>query len=71
MKSDLIGFISQEYLPDSGGNGFPQNVASVYTELQNPDMHKAWRGFENPVTARLLCPANYLERMKADPEGCV
>ena len=60
MKRDLIGLIPQEYLPDLG---------SAHVKYQNPDMHKAWRGFNGPVTAQLLCPANHLEKIKTDPEG--
>ena len=60
MKRDLIGLIPPEYLPDSG---------LMCVEYQNPDMYKAWRGFKHPITARLLCPVNHLNKMKTDPEG--
>jgi len=60
MKSDLITLILPECLPDSG---------SAHVEYRNPGMHKAWRGFNSPVTARLLCPANHFDKMKTDPEG--
>jgi hypothetical protein len=71
MKRDVFDLIPPEYLPDSGGGGALQNVPRAHTEFKNPEMHKAWRGFENPITSRLLCPANHLQRMKEDPEGCV
>jgi len=71
MKRDVINLIPQEYLPSLSGDGSLQNVASAHIEYRNPDMHKAWRGFDNPITARLLCPVNHLEKMKVDPEGYV
>jgi len=71
MKRDIINLIPAEYLPNSGSNDLLQNVPSAHIKSRNPDMHKAWRGFDNPITARLLCPANHLERMKVDPEGYV
>jgi len=69
MKREIINLIPSVYLPNSGNNGPLQNVPSAYIESRNADMHKAWRGFDNPITARLLCPVNHLEKMKADPEG--
>jgi len=65
MKRDIINLIPSEYLPGPGCSGSLQGVC------RNPDMYKAWRGFDNPTTARLLCPVNHLERMKGDPEGYV
>ena len=65
MKRDIISLIQSEYLQDSSGNGAPR------LGYQNADMHKAWRGFDHPITARLLCPVNHLGRIKADPEGYV
>lgn len=71
IKRQIIHLIPPEYLPNSGDNGPLQNVPSAHIKFRNPEMHKAWRGFDNPITTRLLCPVNYLEMMKADPEGCV
>jgi len=71
MKRDVIDLIPPEYLPGSGSNGSLQNVPRAHTEHRNPEMHKAWRGFDSPITARLLCPVNYLEKMKVDPERYV
>ena len=71
MKRDVINLIPQEYLPGSGGGGSLQNVPSAHIGYRNPDMHKAWRGFDNSITSRLLCPVNHLEKMKVDPEGYV
>lgn len=68
MKRDIFDLIPQEYLPDSGGDGSFPTCTHAY---KNPEMHKAWRGFESPITARLLCPVNYLQRTKEDPGGCV
>ena len=69
MKRDVLELIPKEYLPNPGGDGLLQNVPRAHTSFQNPEMHKTWRGFENPLTSRLLCPVNYLRRMKEDPEG--
>jgi len=71
MKRDVINLIPPEYLPGLGGSEALQNVPSAHIGYQNPDMHKAWCGFDNPITARLLCPVNHLERMKVDLEGYI
>lgn len=71
MKRDIVDLIPQEYLPDSGGDASLENVPRAHTKYKRPEMHKAWRGFESPITTRLLCPANHLQRLKEDPEGYV
>jgi len=38
--------------------------------VQNPDGEKSWRGWKNPITARLLCPIEYVEEFKNDPDKC-
>jgi len=59
--------IPEEYLPDLDVPGV-RKVASAYVPFKNPEASKYWRGFNNVVTTRLLCPARYLEKYKDDPE---
>ena len=49
--------------------GIVRKVAASYIDAASPGTSKVWRGFNNTITARLLCPAKYLERFKGDPEG--
>jgi hypothetical protein len=69
LKKEVISLIPPEYLPGSGSSGTLQNVPFAHIEFKDPELHKAWRGFENLITTRLLCPVNHLEKMKEDPEG--
>ena len=72
MKHDILGLIPEEYLPsaDAQLEGI-RRVATAYIDSPNPEGEKIWRGLNNVVTARLLCPAKYLEEFKRDPEGYV
>ncbi|KAF9786305.1 hypothetical protein BJ322DRAFT_1108158 [Thelephora terrestris] len=68
IKVSIVKLIPQEYLPlDANGN---QEV-NAYQDLKvkNPDSSKSWRGWEHPITARLLCPADHLAEFKADPKS--
>ena len=42
-----------------------------HLNITNPGMHKSWRGWENVVTARLLCPVDYIAEFEADSNECV
>ena len=69
MKTNILGLIPEMYLPDTGTEGIVRKVAASYINLPSPETTKVWRGFNNTITARLLCPAKYIERFKGDPKG--
>jgi len=69
MKTDILDLIPEKYLPETGGEGIVRKVAASYIESQSPGTSKVWRGFNNAITARLLCPAKYIEQFKGDPDG--
>ena len=71
MKTKILDLIPEKYLPDTGAEGVVRKVAASYIETPSPWTSKVWRGFNNIITARLLCPAKYLGRFKGDPEGYV
>jgi hypothetical protein len=66
MKKHVIGFIPRKLFPDVDGHA--AGGIHSYTTCLSPNTIKSWRGFENILTARLMCPVDYLEAMKADPE---
>lgn len=62
MKKLISTLIPSEYLPEGG--------ISVLHELSpDPEINKAWRGFNNCTTGRLLCPVKHLQKFKDEPEG--
>lgn len=71
MKTDILGLIPEKYLPDTSGGGVVRKVAASYIDSPHPEASKVWRGFNNAITARLLCPAKHIEKFKRDPEGYV
>lgn len=71
MKTDILGLIPEKYLPDTSAEGIVRRVAASYIDSPSPGTSKVWRGFNNTITARLLCPAKYLEQFKGNPEGYV
>ena len=61
MKKSVLTLIPSEYLPGlgiSGLDGLPSE----------PEIYKAWHGFNNCITGRLLCPKNHLQQFKGNPE---
>lgn len=72
MKTNILRLVPEKYLPDAiVDNTIIRKVAASYIDLPTPEASKAWRGFNHTVTARLLCPAKYIEQFKRDPEGYV
>ena len=72
MKTDILMLIPEKYLPDTGtSDAIVRRVATSFIEIAEPQASKIWRGFNHVVTARLLCPAKYIEQFKRDPEGYV
>jgi len=69
MKTNILGLIPEMYLPDTSTEGIIRKVTASYINLPSPETTKDWRGFNNTITARLLCPAKYVEQFKGDPEG--
>jgi len=70
MKTNVLNLIPEKYLPDTGVSGaIVRKVAASYIDITKPELSKEWRGFNHGITARLLCPAKYIERFKRDPEG--
>jgi hypothetical protein len=57
MKRLVPTFIPSEYLPAGG-------ITVLYGPTSDPEINKAWRGFNNCATAHLLCPAKYLKRFE-------
>lgn len=72
MKTNILNLIPEKCLPDDGvSGGVVRRIAASYIDVSSPEMSKVWRGFNHVVTARLLCPAKYIEQFKRDPEGYV
>jgi len=69
MKTNILGLIPEMYLPDTSTKGIVRKVAALYINLPSPETTKVWRGFNNTITACLLCPAKYIGQLKGDPEG--
>ena len=72
MKTDILKLIPEKYLPDTVIEGIVRKVATSYIDhdlITCPETSKVWRGFNNTITARLLCPAKHIEQFKRDPEG--
>jgi hypothetical protein len=61
MKKSVLALIPSEYLPAGG-------ISALYELSPDPEMNKAWRGFNNCTTGNLLCPKNYLRRFKEKPD---
>jgi hypothetical protein len=61
MKRLVLTLIPSEYLPEGG-------ISVLYALSPDPETNKAWRGFKNCTTGRLLCPVKYLQRFKDNPE---
>lgn len=70
MKTDILSLIPEKCLPDTDANGtVVRKVAASYINISHPERFKDWRGFNHIVTARLLCPAKYVEQFRRDPRG--
>jgi hypothetical protein len=69
IKHHVLELIPQKYLPFSS-DGTTSLNAHQCVKVKNPGATKAWRGWCNPITARLLCPVDYIAQFKVDPEGC-
>lgn len=61
MKKLVLTLIPSEYLPNGG-------ITVLHELSPDPEMNKAWRGYNNSTTAHLLCPAKYRERFNEKPE---
>jgi hypothetical protein len=68
MKVDILKLIPEKYLLDTGAEGVIRKVAALYIGNPAPESSKIWRGFNNGITAWLLCPAKYIEQFKRDPK---
>ena len=71
MKQALIKLIPRKCLPDPGSDETPKTAQSYVSDVRVPEINKAWRGFNHPLTAALLCPVDDLATMKADPDELV
>jgi len=71
IKHGLIKLIPHKCLPDTGEEDNPNTVQSYLRGILAPDLSKAWRGFNNTLTATLLCPVDHLAMMKANPDESV
>lgn len=71
MKSSMIKLIPHKCLPDVGRDNDANTAESYLKDIRAPYLNKAWRGFNNILTATLLCPVEHLATMRADPEESV
>lgn len=71
IKPRIVKLIPYKYLVGVGGENGPRSVPSCVEKIQAPDLKKAWRGFNNVLTATLLCPVDYLNAMKETPDESV
>ena len=70
VKRGILTLIPRKYLPSGkGGNTVTNTFQCV--QVMDPAAVKSWRGWESPVTARLLCPIDYVAQFEADPDECV
>lgn len=61
MKRLVPTLIPSKYLLEGG-------ITTLYDLSTDPEVNKAWRGFNNCTTAHLLCLAKHCERFKEKPE---
>ena len=61
MKKHILTLIPLEHLPQDG-------ISVFYSLSPDPEVNKAWRGFNNCITGRLLCPVKHLQTFKENPE---
>ena len=66
LKIDLM-LIPQTCLPLDQNRNPPTNVYQLIN-VMNPGTSKCWCGWQNLVTARLLCPADHLAEFDVNPE---
>ena len=64
MKKLVLALIPSEYLPQDG-------ISAFYALSPDPELNKAWRGFNNCTTGHLLCPVKYRQMFKENPEEWV
>ncbi|KAF9778072.1 hypothetical protein BJ322DRAFT_1114612 [Thelephora terrestris] len=68
LKQAIITIIPQKYFLCGDDGSAAANALSEFTKLvMNPASTKSWCGWENLVTARLLCPIDNLSEFKVDP----
>ena len=67
IKHNIALLIPPEYLPlDNDGKAAVN--AYQHIDVQSPGATKTWRGWNNPITSRLLCPVEYIVQFKANPD---
>ena len=71
MKGNIIKLIPCKCLLDPRGDDNQNTAQSYVLNLQALELTKAWRGFNHPLTATLLCPVDYLSAMKESPDESV
>ena len=69
IKRNLILLIPKKYFPVNKDSSTTAN-GYCHVGVQNPDGEKSWRGWKNPITARLLCPIEYIEEFTNDSAKC-
>ena len=60
IKHKILDLIPQKYLPPIEDGSSAVN-AHQCVRIHTPDSTKSWRGWGNPITARLLCPIDYID----------
>ena len=70
IKHAIVTLIPSRYFPrDRDGNTAAN--AHRYINVKDPGKMKSWRGWNNQITSRLLCPIDYTNQFDANPDEYV
>ena len=58
------------YLPQDRNGNMAANTHQ-YINVKVLEKMKTWHGWNNPITARLLCPVDYIDQFDANPDEYV
>jgi hypothetical protein len=67
IKVAIVALIPPMYLPRLAGGNVVAGL-HLLLDVRNPGAIKSWRGWNNLVKARLLCPIDHLTEFDEDPE---
>ena len=67
IKREIISLIPKKYFPPNADGSTAVNIHH-HIGVTNPGIHKSWRGWENVVTARLLCPIDSIAEFESDSD---
>jgi len=69
-KSGIVTLIPSRYFPQDRDGNMAAN-AHQYVNIKDPGKMKSWRGWNNSITARLLCPIDYIDQFNENPDEYV